>query len=113
MIAGQITWEHFITRNNDAHGVRYKFENLCRQLFTYEFLSQNNVRKYVHSNPNNPGIESEPILDEVNNRYICYQAKYQRKKQLNIIKGNWIFFTYFAIRHSQLLVMVIRVLKNC
>ena len=66
MIAGQITWEHFITRNNDAHGVRYKFEDLCRQLFTYEFLSQNNVNKYVHSNPNNPGIESEPILDEVN-----------------------------------------------
>ena len=76
MIAGQITWEHFITRNNDAHGVRYKFEDLCRQLFTYEFLSQNNVRKYVHSNPNNPGIESEPILDEVNNRYIGYQAKF-------------------------------------
>ena len=76
MIAGQITWEHFITRNNDAHGVRYKFEDLCRQLFTYEFLSQNNVNKYVHSNPNNPGIESEPILDEVNNRYIGYQAKF-------------------------------------
>lgn len=76
MIAGQITWEHFITRNNDAHGVRYKFEDLCRQLFTYEFLSQNNVSKYVHSNPNNPGIESEPILDEVNNRYIGYQAKF-------------------------------------
>lgn len=76
MIAGQITWEHFITRNNDAHGVRYKFEDLCRQLFTYEFLSLNNVSKYVHSNPNNPGIESEPILDEVNNRYIGYQAKF-------------------------------------
>ncbi|RGG05681.1 hypothetical protein DWY78_15270 [Ruminococcus sp. AF27-12AA] len=125
MIAGQITWEHFITRNNDAHGVRYKFEDLCRQLFTYEFLSLNNVSKYVHSNPNNPGIESEPILDEVNNRYIGYQAKFfdndadysqikeSAQKQLNIIKGNWIFFTYFAIRHSQLLVMVIRVLKNC
>ena len=76
MAAGQITWEQFVTCNNDARGVGYKFEDLSRQLFTYEFLSQNNVNKYVHSNPNNPGIESEPILDEVNNRYIGYQAKF-------------------------------------
>lgn len=76
MAAGQITWEQFVTNNNDARGVRYKFEDLSRQLFTYEFLSHNNVCKYVHSNPNNPGIESEPILDEVNNRYIGYQAKF-------------------------------------
>lgn len=76
MAVGQITWEQFIISNNDARGVRYKFEDLCRQLFTYEFLSQNKIYKYVHSNPNNPGIESEPILDEVNNRYISYQAKF-------------------------------------
>ncbi|MCM1160738.1 MAG: hypothetical protein NC412_05900 [Roseburia sp.] len=76
MAVGQITWEQFITSNNDARGVRYKFEDLSRQLFTYEFLSRNNVCKFVHSNPNNPGIESEPILDEVNNRYIGYQAKF-------------------------------------
>lgn len=98
MAVGQITWERFITSNHDARGVRYKFEDLSRQLFTYEFLSQNNVCKYVHSNPNNPGIESEPILDEVNNRYIGYQAKFfvmmlitiksesRHKKQLSIIK---------------------------
>ena len=76
MAAGQITWERFITNNNDARGVRYKFKDLSRQLFTYEFLSQNKLFKYVHSNPNNPGIESEPILDEVNNKYIGYQAKF-------------------------------------
>lgn len=76
MAVGQITWENFITTNNDARGVRYKFEDLSRQLFTYEFLSGNKVYKYVHSNPNNPGIESEPILDEANNRYIGYQAKF-------------------------------------
>lgn len=63
MAAGQITWERFITNNNDARGVRYKFKDLSRQLFTYEFLSQNKLFKYVHSNPNNPGIESGPILD--------------------------------------------------
>lgn len=76
MSAGQITWERFITSNNDARGVRYKFEDLSRQLFTYEFLSHNLLCKYVHSNPNNPGVESEPILDEVNNIYISYQAKF-------------------------------------
>lgn len=76
MAVGQITWEQFITSNNDARGVRYKFEDLSRQLFTYEFLSGNSKHKYVHSNPNNPGIESEPIWDEVNNRYIGYQAKF-------------------------------------
>ena len=51
MSAGQITWERFITSNNDARGVRYKFEDLSRQLFTYEFLSHNLLCKYVHSNP--------------------------------------------------------------
>ena len=76
MAVGQITWEQFITSNNDARGIRYKFEDLSRQLFTYEFLSRNSVNKYVHCNPNNPGIESEPVLDEVNNRYISYQAKF-------------------------------------
>lgn len=76
MATGQITWEQFITVNNDARGVRYKFEDLCRQLFTYEFLSKNKMHKYVHSNPNNPGIESEPILNEETGKYIGYQAKF-------------------------------------
>ncbi len=84
---GQISWEKFITTNIDARGVRYKFEDLSRQLFTYEFLSGNKIYKYVHSNPNNPGIESEPILDEVNNIYIGYQAKFfDNKVDYNQIK---------------------------
>lgn len=76
MANGQITWEQFITSNNDARGVRYKFEDLCRQIFTLEFLSHNKINKYLHSNPNNAGIESEPILNEENNKYIGYQAKF-------------------------------------
>ena len=36
MAVGQITWERFITSNHDARGVRYKFEDLSRQLFTYD-----------------------------------------------------------------------------
>ena len=76
MAVRQITWEQFIMCNQDARGVRYKFEDLSRQLFTYEFLSHNKEHKYVHSNQNNPGIESEPILNEQNNKYIGYQAKF-------------------------------------
>lgn len=72
----QITWEQFIIINNDTRGVNYKFEDLCRQLFTYEYLAHNVEHKYVHSNPNNAGIESEPILDEKNHKYIGYQAKF-------------------------------------
>lgn len=76
MANGQITWEQFITSNNDARGVRYKFEDLCRQLFAFEFLSKNKINKYLHSNPNNAGIESEPILNEESNQNIGYQAKF-------------------------------------
>ena len=76
MANGQITWEQFITSNNDARGVRYKFEDLCRQLFVFEFLSKNKINKYLHSNPNNAGIESEPILNEESNQNIGYQAKF-------------------------------------
>lgn len=71
-----ITWEQFITTNNNADGVRFKFEDLCRQLFVNEFLSANKKVKNVHCNPNNAGLESEPVYDETNERWIGYQAKF-------------------------------------
>ena len=112
MATGQITWEQFITVNNDARGVRYKFEDLCRQLFTYEFLSKNKIHKYVHSNPNNPGIESEPILDIKLSfllmRLAIVRSKSRRKRQLNIIKENWMLFICSAINLLQLLVIALR-----
>lgn len=74
MAADKITWEQFMFCNNDARGVRYGFEDLCRQLFVYEFLPENKTFRYVHSNPNNAGLESEPIYDEVNHRWIGYQV---------------------------------------
>ncbi len=33
MAADKITWEQFMFCNNDARGVRYRFEDLCRQFF--------------------------------------------------------------------------------
>ena len=32
--------------------------------------------KYLHANPNNHGLETEPIYDEVNDRWIGFQAKF-------------------------------------
>ena len=72
----QLSWETFETQCMDSRGVKLKFEGLCRQLFIYDILSGNHKNLYLHSNPNNPGIETEPILDEVNNRLVGFQAKY-------------------------------------
>lgn len=71
-----ITWEQFVTTNLDSRGIRYKFEDLCRQLFANEYLSSNKKYRNIHSNPNNPGLESEPIYDEVNDRMVGYQVKF-------------------------------------
>ncbi len=71
-----INWDSFTVYNQDSHGVRYKFEDLCRQLFVNEFISPNKQFRYLHSNPNNAGLESEPLYDEVNKRRIGFQAKY-------------------------------------
>ena len=76
MVADKVTWEQFAACTNDTRGIRYRFEDLCRQLFEYEFLLGNKVHKYVHSNPNNAGLESEPIYDETNQRRIGYQVKF-------------------------------------
>lgn len=72
----QITWDCFKTYNQDVRGIRYKFEDLCRQLFINENLAYNTTGRYLHSNPNNPGLEAEPIYDAKNKRWIGFQAKF-------------------------------------
>lgn len=76
MAADKITWEQFAVCSNDTHSINHRFEDLSRQLFVYEFLNRNKKHCYLHSNPNNPGIESEPVYDETNRRWIGYQAKF-------------------------------------
>lgn len=49
-----------------------KFEDLCRQLFANENISGNKQFKYLHANPNNHGLEAEPIYDETNKRWIGF-----------------------------------------
>lgn len=72
----QINWEKFILYNQDARGVRFKFEDLCRQLFANENISGNRQFRYLHANPNNVGLETEPILNETINRKVGFQAKF-------------------------------------
>lgn len=72
----QINWESFATNNHDARGIRFKFEDLCRQLFANENLSGNKQFRYLHANPNNHGLETEPIYDETNKRWVGFQAKF-------------------------------------
>ena len=66
----QINWENFILYNQDARGVRFKFEDLCRQLFTNENIIGNKQYRYLHANPNNAGLETEPILNEITNKRV-------------------------------------------
>ena len=75
-MAVEVNWENFASNNNDSDGVQHKFENLCRQLFTNDYLKENKKSRNLHSNPNNPGIEAEPILDERTNQYIGFQVKF-------------------------------------
>ncbi len=72
----QINWESFKINTPDASGVQMKFENLCRQLFENENLAGNKQHRYLHSNPNNPGLETEPIYDESQDQWIGFQAKF-------------------------------------
>ena len=75
-----IDWNSFRVNSQSADGIRIEFENLCRHLFANEFLSSNNYNRYLHANPNNPGIETEPVYDETNNQWIGFQAKYFEAK---------------------------------
>ncbi len=76
MILDTISWEVFINVRIDSRGVKCKFEDLCRQLFANDFLKDNKEIRFLHSNPNNPGLESDPIFDETCKRWIGYQAKF-------------------------------------
>ena len=75
-MAVEVNWENFASNNNDPESIQHKFENLCRQLFTNDYLKENKKSRNLHSNPNNPGIEAEPIPDERTNQYIGFQVKF-------------------------------------
>ena len=52
---------------------RTAFEDMCRLLFCDKFLDSKTIS---HSNPNNPGVEIEPIMDKNSGKMISFQSKY-------------------------------------
>lgn len=70
------SWTQFRLTNFDGKSIQLKFEDLCRQLFINEFLRENKVKHYLHANPNNAGLETEPIFCEKSNKRIGFQAKF-------------------------------------
>ncbi len=64
-----MSWTQFVVCNQDS---RTAFENMCRSLFRRQYLDEFCV---PHSNPNNPGIEIEPIMGRQNKR-ISFQCKF-------------------------------------
>lgn len=76
----KITWDNFRLFDIDGNGLQKKFEDLCRQLFVNEFLSDNVHFRTLQINPNNAGLEAEPILDERSGLWIGFQAKFFGKR---------------------------------
>ena len=66
----RISWANFEAANADK---RTAFENMCRLLFCYKFLDSKTI---PHSNPNNPGVEIEPVKDKNSRKLISFQSKY-------------------------------------
>lgn len=65
-----ITWEQFAICNTDK---RASFENMCRILFKKTIVNDAIIE---HSNPNNPGVEIEPVLINETNKKVSFQSKY-------------------------------------
>ena len=70
MTATNISWACFENCNANRQGA---FENMCRLLFKHSFLAPDDI---LTINPNNPGIEIEPVYSPRLNMRISYQAKY-------------------------------------
>ena len=66
----RISWANFEAANEDK---RTAFEDMCRLLFCDKFLDSKTIS---HSNPNNPGVEIEPIMDKNSGKMISFQSKY-------------------------------------
>lgn len=65
-----ISWNQFESCNPNTQDA---FENMCRFLFNAIFFGG---RAIFQSNPNNPGIEIEPVFHKNSGKWISFQAKY-------------------------------------
>ena len=60
--------------------IQLKFEHLCKCLFLKEVQKFDPSITYLHSNPNHPGIESDPVFNKSTNKRIGFQAKFFQNK---------------------------------
>ena len=67
-----LSWEHFSELHRGS-SVRERFEDLSFSLFKKMFCKESQI---LHSNPNNPGIEVEPVYDKEGKLRISFQAKF-------------------------------------
>lgn len=56
--------------------LQLKFEHLCKCLFLKEVQKFDPSITYLHSNPNHPGIETDPVFNKNTNEWIGFQAKF-------------------------------------
>lgn len=82
MLASDITWDRFA----DIHKNPAKaFENLCWSIFQYHYAHKD---ANFHANPNNPGIEIDPVLSADGLERISFQSKWLKKMDYSQIKSS-------------------------
>ena len=65
-----VNWDQFRVCNRNA---RLAFEDMSRMLFRHRHLASDTE---LIMNPNNPGIEAEPVWDREHKKRISYQSKF-------------------------------------
>jgi len=89
-----LSWSQFEVCNQSTQTA---FEKMCRLLFNRFFFDN---RAIFHSNPNNPGVEVEPILDPKSNKHISFQAKFLSSTDYKqIMQSAKKAASYYFIKH--------------
>jgi len=65
-----LTWDHFAQLHPNRQAA---FENLCRSLFRRKLCEEGTI---LHSDPNHPGVEVQPVYLNSCNCFISFQAKF-------------------------------------
>lgn len=73
-----LNWEQFCVNSTDGKSKVSRFEDLCRQLFAVTMFSEekNKMKSFLESSSNNPGIETEPVLNKHDGKRYGFQAKF-------------------------------------
>ena len=69
-----LTWAHFEDLHPDTQNA---FEKLCRFLFLKDFCDEGTI---LHSDPNHPGIEVEPVYSSKKGGMVSFQSKYFKNR---------------------------------